>query len=132
VLAGNSRGDAGAAPTRLAAGYRLKIDGGGMPAQSERVDTRAAIAWLQRKIVFEREPLGEVAEEFNRYGTVQFSIEDTGLRALPVSGVFNAYDVNSFAEFLETLDGVRVERTPARIRVMGQDAVEAGGAPKLD
>jgi hypothetical protein len=40
--------------------------------------------------------------------------------------------VNSFAEFLETLDGVRVERTPERIRVMRQDAAEAGRAPKLD
>lgn len=132
VLAGSSSGVVRAAPTRVVAGYRLRIDGGAMPAQSERVDTQAAIAWLQRKIVFEREPLGEVANEFNRYGIVQLSIDDAGLRALPVSGVFDAYDVNSFAEFLETLDGVRVERTAARIRVLRQDAAQPGGIPKLD
>ena len=109
---------------RVSAGYRLRIDGGVMPAQSERVDTQAAIAWLQRKIVFEREPLGDVADEFNRYGVAQIVIEDTGLRALPVSGVFNAYDTNSFAAFLESLDGVRVERTPGEIRVMRQDAAQ--------
>ena len=39
------------------------------------------------------------------------------LRALPVSGVFDAYDIDSFVAFLQTLDGVRVERTPARSRV---------------
>lgn len=114
---------------RVEAGYQLRIDGGVMPAQSERVDVQAAVAWLQRKIVFERQPLGEVADEFNRYGTVQIVIEDDSLRALPVSGVFNAYDTNSFAAFLESLDGVRVERTPREIRVMRQDAAQPKRAP---
>jgi transmembrane sensor len=132
VLARSSRSAAIATPARVTAGYRLQIDGGIIPAQGERVDAQAATAWLHRKIVFEREPLGEVADEFNRYGLVQLSIKDAGLRALPVSGVFNAYDVNSFAEFLETLDGVRVERTPAQIRVMRQDAGESVGALQQD
>ena len=124
VRSENTPDAAPAQAMRVSAGYRLRIDGGVMPAQSERVDTQAAIAWLQRKIVFEREPLGEVADEFNRYGVAQIVIEDTGLRALPVSGVFNAYDTNSFAAFLESLDGVRVERTPGEIRVMRQDAAQ--------
>lgn len=132
VRALDSRGAVGAVPMRVAAGHRLRIDGGAMPAQSEPVDTRAAIAWLQRKIAFDRQPLGDVAEEFNRYGSVRLTIEDAELRRLPVSGVFNAYDVNSFAEFLGTIDGVRVERTPARIRVVRQDAAETGEAPKRD
>jgi len=103
---------------RIDAGYRLRIDGGIMEAQPERVDTRHIVAWLQRKIVFARRPLGEVADEFNRYGHVPLTIDDAALRALPVSGVFDAYDTNSFAAFLETLDGVHVERTPTRIRVV--------------
>lgn len=115
-------GTAAAPAMRVSAGYRLRIDGGVLPAQSERVDTGAAVAWLQRRIVFESEPLGEVADEFNRYGAVQFVIEDSGLRALRVSGVFDAYDANSFAAFLESLDGVRVERTTTEIRVSRQDA----------
>ena len=117
---------------RVSAGYRLKIDGGIMPAQSKRVDTQAAVAWLQRKIAFERQPLGEVADEFNRYGVVQFAIEDTGLRALPVSGVFNAYDTNSFAAFLETLDGVRVEWTPTQIRVVSSKPTKPGKGPAVN
>lgn len=103
---------------RVETGYRLRIDGGVMSAQSEPVDVQAAVAWLQHKIAFEHRPLGEVADEFNRYGVVQFTIDDAALRALPVSGVFDAYDSNSFAAFLETLNGVRLERTPTRIRVV--------------
>jgi transmembrane sensor len=76
------------------------------------------VAWLQQKIAFERRPLGEVVEEFNRYGSIPIRIEDAALRALPISGVFDAYDIDSFVAFLNTLEGVRVERTDARIRVL--------------
>jgi hypothetical protein len=31
--------------------------------------------------------------------------------------VFDAYDIESFVAFLQTLDGVRVDRTKTRIRV---------------
>ena len=114
---------------RVEAGYQLRIDDGIMPEQSKRVDVQAAIAWLQRKIVFEREPLGEVADEFNRYGIVRFVIEDAGLRALPVSGVFYADDTDSFTAFLASLDGIRVERTPGEIHVMRRDAAEPSESP---
>lgn len=114
---------------RVEAGYRLRIDGGVMSAQSERVDVHAAVAWPQHKIAFERRPLGEIADEFNRYGIVQLTIEDAALRALPVSGMFNVYDTNSFAAFLETLDGVRVERTPTRFRVVKPSPVNSGEVP---
>ena len=129
VRAGDRQGAAQVQAMRVAAGYRLQIDGDIMPAQSERVDARGAVAWLQRKIVFEREPLGEVTDEFNRYGVVQFVIEDAGLRALPVSGVFNAYDTDSFAAFLASLDGIRVERTPGEIHVKRQDAAQPREPP---
>jgi transmembrane sensor len=58
-----------------------------------------------------------VAAEFNRYGRVPVEIEDAALRALPVSGMFDADDTESFVVFLQTLPGVRVEKTPTRIRV---------------
>jgi transmembrane sensor len=124
-----SQDAAAARPARVSAGYRLRIDDGLMPAQSEPVDTGAAIAWLQQRIAFEGRPLGDVADEFNRHGVVQIVIDDMGLRALPISGVFNAYDTNSFAAFLESLDGVRVERFPGKIRVLRRDAAQSRGSP---
>jgi transmembrane sensor len=101
--------------TRLDAGYQLQVnDRIGAP---QRVDTRAAVAWLARQIDFENEPLGQVVAEFNRYSHVEIEIDDEAIRALPVSGVFGAYDTDSFTTFLETLQGVMVQKTPTRIRV---------------
>jgi ferric-dicitrate binding protein FerR (iron transport regulator) len=50
------------------------------------------------------------------------------LRALPISGVFNAYDAHSLAAFLETLEGVAVVRTPLEIRVSRSTHVRPGEA----
>jgi len=102
---------------RVNAGYQVHVDARGVLAQPTPVDVQQTVAWLQGKIAFEQRPLGEVAEEFNRYGSIPIEIDDAALRALPISGVFDAYDVDSFVAFLQTLDGVRVERTTARIRV---------------
>jgi len=103
---------------RVRAGYQLRIDAGAPPAQPVPVDLNQALAWLQHKIVFEHRPLGEIAAEFNRYGRIPVEIEDAALRALPVSGRFDAADTESFVAFLQTLPGVTVEKTPARIRVI--------------
>jgi transmembrane sensor len=121
VLAGQSPplGVAGLPPDalRVDAGYQVHVDARGVSAQPIPVDVQQAVAWQQGKIAFEQRPLGEVADEFNRYGSIPIEIDDATLRALPISGTFDADDVDSFVAFLWTLDGVRVERTPARIRV---------------
>jgi transmembrane sensor len=111
-------GTAPAYVQRVKAGYQLRVDVGVLSAQPVPVDLNQALGWLQHKIVFEHRPLGEVAAEFNRYGRIPIEIEDETLRSLPVSGTFDADDTDSFVAFLERLPGVRVERTPARIRVV--------------
>jgi transmembrane sensor len=108
--------------TRVEAGYQLRVDVGVVSAQPTPVDVQQAVAWQQRKIAFEQRPLGEVADEFNRYGSIPIEIDDAALRVLPISGVFDAYDTDSFVAFLETLEGVSVERTSTRIRVFSTKA----------
>ena len=103
---------------RVRAGYQLRIDAGEASAQPVPVDVSQALAWLHHKIVFEQRPLGEVAEEFNRYARIPVVIEDATLRALPISGAVDAYDTDSFMTFLASLEGVRVERTATQIRVV--------------
>jgi len=102
---------------RVTSGYQLSIDAGGMTAQPVPVDLNQTLGWLQHKIVFDHRPLAEVAAEFNRYGSIPVEVEDATLRALLVSGMFDADDTESFVAFLRTLPDVRVEKTPARIRV---------------
>jgi transmembrane sensor len=101
---------------RLGAGYQVEIRGEvGSPRP---VDARAAVGWLKRQIAFENEPLGEVAQEFNRYGPIPIEIDDAVLRALPITGVFDPYDTESFVAFLVVLNDVVVEKTATRIRVL--------------
>jgi transmembrane sensor len=102
---------------RVSAGYRMRIAAGSVPAPPVAVDLDETVAWVQHKIVFEHRPLGEVTAEFNRYGKTPVEIEDEELQALPVTGMFDAGDTESFVEFLQTLPGVRVEKSPARVRV---------------
>jgi transmembrane sensor len=108
---------------RVAAGYQVEIAGQNI-GEPHAVDTWAAVAWVRRQIAFESVPLGEVAAEFNRYGHIALEIDDEALRAMPISGVFNAYDTESFAAFIQTLNGVAVERTPARIRIISTRAAD--------
>ena len=102
---------------RVAAGYQMRIAAGAVPALLVAVDLEETLAWVQHKIVFEHRPLGDMTAEFNRYGKIPVEIDDEELRALPVTGMFDAGDTESFVDFLQTLPGVRVERTPARILV---------------
>ena len=101
----------------VGAGEQVRVDAGSLPTAASRVDLGRAEAWRHGKIVFDRRPLGEVADEFNRYAAVPFDIADPALRALEISGVFDSADSDSFARFLESLDGVVVERTANRVRV---------------
>jgi transmembrane sensor len=101
----------------VTAGYQARADAGVLAAQPVPVDLDQTLGWLQHKIVFKFRPLGEVAAEFNRYGRTPVEIDDKALRALPVSGRFDADDTESFVEFLATVPGVKVESASTRIRI---------------
>jgi ferric-dicitrate binding protein FerR (iron transport regulator) len=98
-------------------GAEHQVEVGGRIGAPRSVDSFRVIPWLRGQIVFENRPLGEVAAQFNRYGTIAIEIDDLSLRALPISGVFDEYDCDSFAAFLGTLNGVIVQNTTTGIRV---------------
>jgi transmembrane sensor len=102
---------------RVSTGQQVRVIAGVLPAAPTGVNLAEVTAWLQRKIVFDQRPLGEVADEFNRYNTIQFSIDDAALRTMRIGGVFDAADTESFAAYLGSLEGVRVERLATRINV---------------
>jgi transmembrane sensor len=102
---------------RVGAGQQVSVSAGVLPSAPQPTDVRETTAWLERKIVFDQRPLGAVADEFNRYNDIPFTIDDPALRNLTISGAFNAADTDSFAAFLESLEGVRVERLPTRFKV---------------
>ncbi len=73
-----------------------------------RADVATALAWTQRKLVFENRRLGEVADEFNRYNRQAIEIRSPELREQRVTGVFQANDPASFLTFLSRQPGVIV------------------------
>jgi len=115
---GPLHGRSGSGPVLLGANERIVVSDGAWPTAPTAVDAERATSWLQRKIVFENEPLEQVAEEFNRYSSRRIEIASTALRKLEISGSFSTDDPAAFIAFLGTLNGVRVEVTPSRIVVM--------------
>jgi transmembrane sensor len=81
------------------------------------VNVQKATAWVQEKIVFESDAIATVAAEFNRYNRQQIVIDDPRVGAIPISGVFRSYDVQSFVDFLNGLPGVRARIESGRIVV---------------
>jgi transmembrane sensor len=47
-----------------------------------------SLAWTQRSLDFENQPLGDVADELMRYTTLKIEFDDDALRSLPVGGTF--------------------------------------------
>jgi transmembrane sensor len=113
---------------RVEAGYQVEVLG--KVGTARAVDTRSGTAWLRKQIAFENEPLGAVADEFNRYGGAHIEIEDANLRSLPITGVFDAYDTDSFLAFLATLKDVIVQKTATRVRVIMRTATPRGPSPQ--
>jgi transmembrane sensor len=92
----------------LSRGERVVIDSAGPGAVQQSVNLTEAIAWTQRQLVFQRRPLGEVAEEFNRYNADRIEIRSAALRAQEVTGTFRSDDVASFVAVLAGIPGVQV------------------------
>jgi transmembrane sensor len=101
--------------TQLSAGQRLRLDPTRPRSGAENIDARVATAWLRRELIFSEERLGDVAEEFSRYG-VPIEIENPALRDYRVSGVFNAYDTESFIAFLRRFGEVEEGGQAIRVR----------------
>lgn len=92
----------------LAAAERVVITASGPAAPQHITDLTAATSWVERRLVFEHEPLSEVAARFNRYNREQIVIEGSDLGRKEVTGVFRSDDPRSFLSFLSGLPGVRV------------------------
>ncbi|MBM0104889.1 FecR domain-containing protein [Steroidobacter sp. S1-65] len=99
---------AAAAPHLLSAGERITVDSTGLGAVEKGIKLDDATAWTRRQLVFRRRPLGEIAEEFNRYNAAQVHIQSDTLRKQEVSGIFRTDDVSSFVALLASKPGVRV------------------------
>jgi transmembrane sensor len=92
----------------LSAGDRVVVDSAGPGALEHDVNLAEATAWTQHQLVFHHRPLGEVADEFNRYNVGRIEIRSPSLREQEVTGTFRSNDVASFVAVLAGIPGVQV------------------------
>ena len=105
-------------PITARAGQQVIIENAsGAVTQEEIPEASPAIAWTERKLVFNAVPLIEVAEEFNRYNRRPLTISGGTLANRPITGVFNAHDADLLAAFLANQPGIVVERRSDGIHV---------------
>jgi transmembrane sensor len=109
----------------LSAGDRVIVDSAGPGAVEHNVNLVETTAWTQHQLVFHQRPLGEVAEEFNRYNVRRIQIRSPLLREQEMTGTFKSNDVASFVAVLAGIQGVHVLDDGAGGYVVTSDGSDA-------
>jgi transmembrane sensor len=78
-------------------------------------DVTDAVAWQKRRLVFRQQTLEFIAAEFNRYSRKQIRVESPAVANRVYTGVFDADDVDSFAQALASDPRVDVQSTAQTI-----------------
>lgn len=104
-----------AAEVALSAGQQVAVTPNGQVSTVREVDSQRELAWTEGKLVFVQEPVANVIQQFNRRNRLQLRLHDPSLEHRPVSGVFDAFDPASFAEFLAIAEPVAVTRSADEI-----------------
>ena len=107
--------------TRLAGGEEADIAAGGAITRRGHVDLEKAIAWRQRRLVFEGQTLENIAAEFNRYNpTLRIRVIGSGATQQHFSGTFEADDPETLMKALAGYKTLIIERTGTEIVVKGR------------
>lgn len=97
---------------QIQADYQLRI-ADEWPVQPSRIDIRYALAWRDRQLMFQgRDTLAAAVEEFNLRNRVQLQL-DPRVAGLPVRGSFDASDPVAFAQTMDRISAVAVQRLAA-------------------
>jgi transmembrane sensor len=98
------------------------------PVRVALADTNRVTAWTERRLIFDRTTLTDVAAEFARYNDREICIVGDALAARRITGVFNATDQASFIEFLRAHGDVRArEDTRGWVLEPGAAATDTSG-----
>ena len=100
----------------LSPGQRLTFAGGATPRLDEpRIE--AVTAWRRGEVVLDGMMLADAVAEMNRYDKRMLVIDDPGVAALRVSGIYHAGDSEGFAETVARLYGLHVVHQGDRIHL---------------
>jgi transmembrane sensor len=77
-------------------------------------DVKRETSWIDGRLAFDNDPLGQVVEEMNRYSDKKIVIRDASVARAPVLGVFKAGDVDGFVRAVEAYHLATVSRDDDR------------------
>lgn len=114
----------GALPMPLAAGEEAQVRANGRIEREEHTDVAESVAWQQRKLIFKRTSLEDMAAEFNRYNkSTRIRLEGIERDAFRFSGAFNADDPQSLATLLMREPDLVIERSGDEIVIRGREVI---------
>lgn len=108
------------APVFLSAGEQVVASAREI-AKPQHADVQAVTAWLDKRLVFDDTPLGEVAEQFNLYSARPLVIANPALRSVGISGVYSSADPGALIDFLRAQPTLVVTQTNREIIVSLRD-----------
>jgi transmembrane sensor len=101
-------------PQILTPGQRLTLSRHHAPAV-DRPELNRVTAWERGRVEFEEAPLGDAANEMNRYTTTHIIVADADVAQLPIGGVFRAGDSDEFVATVTAAFGLRADRRGSTI-----------------
>jgi len=106
----------GASDTAVSAGEEIEIESTGKIDRKVHADVARAVAWRQRRIIFDETALEDVVTEFNRYNqSPKLRLEDIAPGSRHYSGEFEANDPESLAALLSREQDLAIDRHPGEI-----------------
>ena len=85
----------------------------------ESSELERKLMWRDGLVAFSGEPLSEVVKEMSRYTDIEIDIADPSLATIPIGGAFEAGNIQSMFDALETVFGIEVEsESPTRVRLV--------------
>jgi transmembrane sensor len=103
-------------PARVDAGQAVRIVAHGQFLEPEPKNLSHPAAWTQQQLWFDGSSLFEIAAEFNRYNVRKIHVGSGEVTAHKrYSGNFNAYDPDSFVQFVQQDPTIRVDVDAQRV-----------------
>ena len=112
-------------PLRLAAGHQAQLAETGRVVRLEAVDASRTMAWRERRLMFDKDTLGDIAEQFNRYNaSPSIEVQGEGAANRRYTGVFDADDPSSLLEYLSRDPSLTIERREQQIVIRDSGAIQ--------
>ncbi len=105
-------------PRILKQGEQVRYTLDGHLSSIESIKDQSISAWTEGKLIFHAQPLNSVLKELARYIPGDIRLQDPTLADLPISGIFNLEDLESFPQALQEAFPVKATQINSHLVVL--------------